>query len=88
MPWFNCARIKAGVAAHRIERGQICCRAIWRDEAQDVLDMARRELAAAQDENKILHGELTAMEHHLKNYRDTTSRELEEIPKLQVCNST
>jgi hypothetical protein len=61
---------------------------MWRDEAQDILEMARGELAAAQDENKILHSELTAMEHHLKTYRDTTSRELEEIPKLQVCVSS
>lgn len=61
---------------------------MWRDEAQEILDMARRELAASQDENKILHGELTAMEHHFKHYRETTARELEAIPKLQVCDRT
>jgi len=57
-------------------------RAIWRDEAQSILDLARRELAASQDENKILRGELTAMEHHFAHYRETSFTREAAVPRL------
>jgi hypothetical protein len=51
---------------------------------QSVLDLARRELAAAQDENKILRGELAGMEDRFAHDRSFAISDKEHIQTLEV----
>jgi len=63
-------------------------RATWKAEVHSVLEQARRELAACQDENKILRSELQASEHSAKTHRESSEARTSEIQSLQVSNST
>lgn len=63
-------------------------RAKWKAEVHSVLEQARRELDASQDENRILRNELLASEHHAKMYRESSEERSSQIQSLQVTTAS